>query len=177
MNSIWFHWSSLWGTPENPSQTELSPASHGAETTFGWRQAAFAEPSNVGSPPASAGCHFGPGEMTCPGSSWAPRPTHKAPHMSLLHSFSPISSFSSCSYTHQLSTFPAAEAFTLLILLESHMEKKPGWMGLSNAVLRGLQLSLPPNVYAFGPHVCSQLYLLERAHHQRGDKSHPACDS
>lgn len=51
-SATWFHWSSLWGTPENPSQTELCSASHSTETTLCWRQVAFAVPSNVGIPSA-----------------------------------------------------------------------------------------------------------------------------
>ena len=67
MNSgAWFQchiYSSLWGTPQNPFAMQLSSASHGTETTLGWRWVARAMASNVGILHASVRNHFGQAEI------------------------------------------------------------------------------------------------------------------
>lgn len=147
MNSgTWFQChicSSLWGTPENLFQMQLSPASHGTETTSGWRRVACTMASNVGILHTSVGYCFGQAGMRCPETScllfWdtdPPRSIHETPVSHASTASPQISSLSSCSYTPQLSTFPQAETFSLSTLLESHVWKKPHWMGLSGAMLR-----------------------------------------
>lgn len=116
MNSgTWFQchiYSSLWGTLENPFPMKLSPASHGTETTFGWRRVACAMASNVGILHASVGHHFGQAETRCPETSWSIALGHKAPKtytwdscMSVLHSFS-----TNIFFPHAL-THPSSQPF------------------------------------------------------------------
>lgn len=88
---------------------ELSPADHNTETTFGWGQVAFGVPSNAGIPLPLLGVTLVQvrWHVLEPTGTQASKIYTQDYHVSL-HSFSPKSSFSSCSYTPQLSTFPPA---------------------------------------------------------------------
>lgn len=54
------------------------PCSHGTGTTW-LKTGSICCAQQCGHPPASVGCHFDPGEMTCLGTSWSVALGHKPP--------------------------------------------------------------------------------------------------